>query len=171
MKRNQAVKHSATRLTPPPAAGFTLLEMVIVVAVGIVLTVIAIPALSTAMMNARINSAVSDFTAALSSARYQAIRDSNEYTLVLTAPANTYVLTNTVTTKSAFPNPVPLSSYVVINGGSGSFTYTLCPNGMVYGTGGCPSATAAPALSFVYQTRQINLAISETGNVSTTVIH
>ncbi|MGA9883633.1 MAG: prepilin-type N-terminal cleavage/methylation domain-containing protein [Candidatus Acidiferrales bacterium] len=152
-----------------PLAGFTLIEMVTVVAIGLILTAVAIPVFSTAMANMRINSAVSAFSGAISSARYHAIKDSQTYTFVLTTPANSFVLTNTSTGVAA--NAVPLPSYVSISGGSGSpYTYTLCPNGMVYGAGGCPGADP-PALSFLYQGRQINLAVSEVGNVTKTVVN
>ncbi len=149
-------------------AGFTLLEALIVVSVGIVLTAAAIPVLNSAMTNMRINSAVSDFTSALTTARYQAIKSGQICTFVITAPANTYVLT--IPSSGAAP-AAPLSSYVTINTGSGTSTYTLCPNGTVYGAGGtCPGASQPPALSFKYQNRQINIAVSEVGNVSSTII-
>jgi prepilin-type N-terminal cleavage/methylation domain-containing protein len=151
-------------------AGFTLIEMVIVVAAGVILTAIAIPVITTAMVNMRINSAVSQFSGAIASARYQAIKDSQPYTLVLTAPANTYLVTNTSTGRLSIntPAPVPMSTYVSIDGGTaGTYTYTLCPNGIVYGAGGCPSANAPPALLFTYQSRQINVSVSGVGNVTT----
>lgn len=173
MNRNHAGKHSAPRPSlPSSAAGFTLLETVIVVAIGVTLTALAIPFFTQSITNMRINSAVSGFTAAIASSRFQAIRDSDPYTLVLTAGTNKYVLTN-VTTGAAAP-AVPLPSYLSINGGSGTSTYTLCPNGIIYGAGGTcspPPATAPPALSFAYLNRQINLSVSGTGNVTTTVIH
>jgi hypothetical protein len=140
----------------------------VTLAIGLVLTAISIPVFSTAMAGMRINSAVSGFSGALSTARYHAIRDDVSYTLVLTVPANTYVLTS-----SAGPTtgPLPLPSYVLINTGTAAtYTYTLCPNGMVYGAGGCPGA-APTTLSFTYQGREINVAISEVGNVTKTIIH
>ena len=134
-----------------------------------ILAALAVPVLSSAMTNMRINSAVTQFSGALASSRYRAIKDSQPYTFVLTAPANTYVVANTITGTATTPVPIP--SYISINGGAaGTYTYTLCPNGTVYGAGGCPSVNPAPALSFTYQGRQINLAVSGVGNVITTVI-
>jgi prepilin-type N-terminal cleavage/methylation domain-containing protein len=165
LKRNPMHGHSAPQFRRHQGrAGFTLIEMLIVVAVGIVLTVIAIPVVSRALVNMQINSAVSDFEGAIASSRYRAIKDSQAYTFVITVPANTYVL-------SATGNTISLPPYIAINGGTaGTYTYDLCPNGMVYGAGGCPGA-APPALSFAYQGRQINIAVSEVGNVTTTIIH
>ncbi len=148
--------------------GFSLIELLTTVSIGMILTVIAVPLINSALATMRINSAVSQFTGAISSSRYQAIKDSQAYTFVLTAPANTYVVTNTVTGVASKPTPIP--SYIGINGSGGTFTYTLCPNGMVYGAGGCPSVNPPPALSFTYQGRQINIAVSGVGNVTTTVI-
>jgi prepilin-type N-terminal cleavage/methylation domain-containing protein len=175
LKRNRAGKHSATEFEFSRArAGFTLIEALVVMAVGLILTVIAIPVVSQAMTNMRINAAVSQFSGAIASARYQAIKDSQRYTFTLTTPANTYAVKNIVT--GATPNgAVPLPSYVTIAAISGSsLTYTLCPNGIVYGAGGVcspPPATAPPSLSFTYQGRQINVAVSGVGNVTTTTIH
>jgi type IV fimbrial biogenesis protein FimT len=150
-------------------SGFTLIELVITISIGLVLTALSIPVFSTAMAGMRMNSAVSGFSGALSSARYHAIKDDVVYTFVLTVPANTYVLTNTSTGTAS--SPLPLPSYVLINTGTAAtYTYNLCPNGMVYGAGGCPGA-APTALSFTYQGRQVNVAISEVGNVTKTNIH
>jgi type II secretory pathway pseudopilin PulG len=175
LKRNKATRHSAPRPSlPSTAAGFTLLEALFVVAAGIVLTAVAIPILNTAMISMRINSAVSQFSGAIGSARYLAIKDSQPYTFVLTTPANTYIETNTVTNVAPY-GAIPLPSYVTISGTGGSpFTYTLCPNGIIYGAGATcnpPPATTPPALSFTYQGRQINVAVSRVGNVTTTTIH
>lgn len=152
-------------------SGFTLIEMVLVVLVGMTMAAIAIPVLTKAMTNMRINSAVGQFSGAIASARFRAIKNSQQYTLVLTTPANTYVVTNTVTSQA--DSAVPLPSYITITGATGStFTYTLCPNGIVYGAGGCsPNPNTPPALSFTYQNRQINIAVSDVGNVTTTTIH
>lgn len=146
--------------------------MVLVVFAAMVMAALAIPALNRAMTNERINAAVNQFSGAISSARFHAIQDSQTYTLVLTAPANTYVVTNTGASPPTVGPTVPLPSYVSISGGTGSpYTYTLCPNGLVYGTGGCSlNPNQPPALSFTYQGRQINVAISDVGNVTTTTI-
>jgi type II secretory pathway pseudopilin PulG len=172
LKRNQAGRHPAPRPSlPSSAAGFTLLEALIVVAIGIIMTAVAIPVISTAWANMRINSSVADFTAALNTSRYQAIKNSQIYTMAITAPGNTYVLTDISATPPSAAPAVALPPYITINSGGGVYTYTLCPNGMVYGAGGACPGPVPPALLFKYQNRQINISVSEVGNVSTTIIH
>jgi prepilin-type N-terminal cleavage/methylation domain-containing protein len=166
-------RYSAPRPSlPSGAAGFTLLEMVIVVAIGVVLTAVAIPVISSTWTNMRINGTVSQFSGAIVTTRYKAIRDSQPYTLVLTTPANTYVVTNTGAAPPRVDPAIQLPAFVNVTGSSGSpVTYTLCPNGIIYGAGGCPNANKPPSLIFKYQGRQINVAVSSVGNVSTTIIH
>jgi prepilin-type N-terminal cleavage/methylation domain-containing protein len=152
--------------------GFTIIELLIGVFVASILTAIAIPVFNSAMTNSRMNSMVSAITGTISSTRYQALMKSQIYTVAITAPANTYVVTN-VTTNTAAPTvPLP-TTLVLVNGGAGTSTFTLCPNGVIYGAGGsCASGSAAPpAISISSGNRQINMSISSVGNVSTTIIH
>ena len=101
------------------------------------------------------------------------------YTLVITAPGNTYVVTNVSTSTAGAATPLANGQTVKINGGTGAtYTYTFCPNGTVYGatSGLCPgssasfSATATPGLQITYGSRQVNIAVSTVGNVTTTTI-
>lgn len=156
------------------AGGFTVLELMIVLVVGAVLTALAVPALNTAMTNMRMNSMAAGISSIISKTRYGAIMNNQIYTLDVHAPANTYVVTNQNTGVAANAVPLP-SSVIAINGGTqGTYEFTLCPNGMVYGVGAsCASVgnTAPPALSIAYAGRQINISVSSVGNVTTTTIH
>lgn len=151
--------------------GFTMTELLVAMFVATILTAIAVPVYNNAMTNSRMNSMVSALTGAISSTRYQALMKSQTYTLAITAPGNTYVVKNVTTNTSAAAVPLP-STIILVNGGSGTSTFTLCPNGVVYGAGGsCASGSPAPpALSVSYKSRQINISISSVGNVSTTII-
>ena len=151
--------------------GFSVVELLIVLAVGTILSAIAIPMFNRAMINMRMNSTVSGITGAISKTRYRAIYNSQVYTLAITAPANTYVVKN-VNTNTGDPS-VPLPSQaIVLNGGvNATYTFTLCPNGTVYGAGGaCPGNSTAPVLAVAYQGRQINVNVSSAGNATTTII-
>jgi len=148
--------------------GFTLLELLLVIAVSLVLAAIAIPMMNSALANMRLNSAVNQLAGAISTARFQAIKNSQIYTLVLTTPANTYVVTDTGPPVVAAAS-VPLPSAVTF-GSSGTYTFTLCPNGMVYGAGGCPNANAPPSLTASYQQQEVTITVSGVGNVTTTKV-
>ncbi len=66
--------HSTRRTFRARASrGFTLLELVLVVAVGMILSAIAIPIIGNTMRVYAMRSAVSSLTGAISSSRYQAI--------------------------------------------------------------------------------------------------
>jgi prepilin-type N-terminal cleavage/methylation domain-containing protein len=153
--------------------GFTIVELMIVVLVGLVLTAISVPLFKTAMMNMQLNSTASAITGAISQTRYAAIMNAQVYTLVITVPGNTYVVSNVTagTANSAVPLP---GTAIAINGGTAAtYTFTMCPNGSVYGAGGtCVSATTTPpAISVSNSGAQINISVSGVGYVSTTRVH
>ncbi|MGH9717464.1 MAG: pilus assembly FimT family protein [Candidatus Acidiferrales bacterium] len=153
--------------------GFTLLELLFVIAVGTILTAVAIPIMNTALNNMHVNSVVDAITGAVSKTRYQSIMTSQPYTMTITAPANTYVATNVGTGVATTTVPIPLPSQTVqINSGTtATYTYTFCPNGTVYGAGGvCPGAGLPPVLTVSLQGRQVNINVSSVGNVSTTLV-
>lgn len=154
------------------APGFSLIELLIAMAIGAVLLAMSVPVIGGTMSRMKMNSATSSISGAVTKARYRAIRNSDTYTLALSAPKNTYVVTDVVT--NVADAPVPLPSTVAINGGTTAvYTYTFCPNGTVYGAGGsCTNnLNLPPALVITYATRQTNISVSTVGNVSAKVIH
>jgi len=156
------------------SAGVTLLELLIGMAVAAVLTAMSVPVVKSTMSRMRMNSAVSAISASITKTRYQAIRNSDIYTLAITVPQNTYVVTDVSASPQVVSPSVPLPNTVAINGGNSAvFTYTLCPNGTVYGAGGtCTNnVNTPPALSVTNGTLQTNVNVSTVGNVTTTVIH
>lgn len=153
-------------------AGFTIAELLIAMAVATILAAMSVPIVNSTMARMRMNSAVSAISSSISKARYQAIRNSDIYTLAISVPQNTYVVTDVST--NVANTAVPLPNTVSINGGNAAvFTYTLCPNGTVYGAGGtCTNnVNAPPALAVTYSQLQTNINVSTVGNVTTTVIH
>jgi prepilin-type N-terminal cleavage/methylation domain-containing protein len=158
--------HRARRLLK----GFTTIELMMSLVIGGILTAMAIPVLKTSLSRAKVNAAVSQITSEFTKVRYRAIRNCQIYTMTITAPQNTYQITN-VSTGVVF-NPDSLPTQVAINGGgAGAYTYTFCPNGMVYGAGGaCPNGNVPSALTVTYQTRQTNMSFSQVGNVISTII-
>lgn len=162
----------ASRRRTHRANGFTVLELLLVITVGAILTAVAIPIMGTALNNAHVTSMVDAISGAVAKTRYQSIMTSQPYTLVVTAPANTYVVKNITTGVSSVAIPLPSQTVKINTGTAATYTFTLCPNGTVYGAGGvCPGVALPPALSISLQGRQVNMAVSSVGNVSTTIVH
>jgi prepilin-type N-terminal cleavage/methylation domain-containing protein len=76
------------------SSGFSLLEMVIVVAISLILAGVAIPVIQSAVRYFAIRSAVSSFTSIVQSTRYQAIFHGCQYQLAFTAATNTYLVSS-----------------------------------------------------------------------------
>jgi Tfp pilus assembly protein FimT len=154
-----------------------VIELLIVVVVGGIITAIAIPVLNTAMNNMRMNSVVSGISAALSKTRYRAVMTNQVYTLVLTTATDTFVVTNTGTGVADAKAPLPSTLVVLTGATAGTFTYTFCPNGMVYGAAAVCTITnnvannAAPTITATYQGRQMTVNVSSVGNVTNTTIY
>jgi prepilin-type N-terminal cleavage/methylation domain-containing protein len=74
--------------------GFTLLEMVLVVAVSLVLAAIAVPAFQTTLRNFALKSAVSAMSGTIQSTRYQAIFHGCTYQLAFNAAAYNYTISS-----------------------------------------------------------------------------
>jgi prepilin-type N-terminal cleavage/methylation domain-containing protein len=152
--------------------GFTMLELLITMTIGVILAVIAIPVLGSALQRMHLSSMTSSVSTGILKARYEAIRDSQTYTLTITTPANTYVVKN-VQTGAAGPT-IPLPPEVALNGGvANTFTYTLCPNGIVYGASGgtcVPGNPNPPLLKATVAGAEVDISVSSVGNVTTTNI-
>lgn len=163
-----------SRPGPPKGCiqGFSIIEILMVLLVGTIIAAMAIPTYQTMRSEMGMNSMASAIAGAISQTRYAAIMKSQIYTLAIATPANTYVVTNVSTGVANSSVPLP-SSLILLNGGtSATYTFTLCPNGTVYGAGGaCPGNNAPPAISETYQGRQTNVSVSGVGNVSTTTIN
>lgn len=160
------------------SAGVSILEVVTVLVIAMIMTAISVPVITNAMTNMRMTSMTNAITAAISKTRFRSIMNDQDYTLVITAgTTNTYVVTNLNT--GAVDNAVQLpSTLVTLSGGTGgTFTYTFCPNGMVYGTGATCQITSdeinnpAPDITTSYQGRQIYINVSNAGVVVSQILH
>ena len=165
---------SADRRTgriPRPDEGFTILELLVVLAIGIILTAATVPVLGSAMSRMRLNSAVASISTAISKTRYRSIRNSDIYTLAMTAPQNTYVVTDV--SANVVDRVEPLPSLVdQRRSGRGLHLYLLSQRHRVRRWGTCVNdANLPPALSATYQNRQTDISVSTVGNVTTKNIH
>ncbi len=103
--------------------GFSVLELVGVIAVALVMSAMAAPVIQSSLSTFRLRSAVASVTGAIQSTRYRAIFDGCPYQIAFSKAANTYQVSSTVTgagCAAAFTNvggPVPFActSQVALN--------------------------------------------------------
>ena len=143
--------------------GFTLIEMLVVVVVGTILTVMAIPSITSGVRNYRLRGAVASVTWAIHSTRYQALMEGYPFQVVFSSSANTYQIQSSPANNGTFANvgtSVPFSSYPVVL--SADTTLSFKPNGYV--------TPAVGTLTFHvdYQGVCQKLSVTNYGNVSIT---
>lgn len=96
--------------------GFSVLELVVVMAIAFVMSAMAVPVIQSSLSAFRLRSAVASVTGAIQSTRYRAIFDGCPYQIAFSKAANTYQVSNTVTgagCSAAFTNvggPIPFAS-------------------------------------------------------------
>ena len=172
MASSDACEHRRLEGRNRHIAGLSLVELLVVMAIGTILTLLSVPVFNSAMASMRMNSVVNNLSTAIGKTRYRAIMNSQIYTLTLSTPANTFVVTNVQTGVADKVVPLPTKLVAINGGGNATYTFTFCPNGTAYGAGGaCPGVNATPALTLTYQSRQTNMTVSSVGNVTTKTIH
>lgn len=137
-----------------------MIEIVMAMLVGMVLTAMAIPQVKTGMNHYRLNSAVAMSKWAIQSTRFQALEAGYPYQVVFNAASNNYQIQDEPTGTSTFQNvgsTTPLSSWAMTV--SQNTTITFQPNGFV---------TSAPSNSFTitYQGVTATITVSNYGNVT-----
>jgi len=145
--------------------GFSMIEMLIMLAIGTVLTVMAIPSVNAGLRNYRIDGAISAVTWAIHSTRYQALMQGYPYQVVLTSAANNYQIQSMPPPAVVYSNvgtAVPISSCPVLL--SGDITLNFRPNGFVSST---PAVTGL-TFTLTYKGVCQRLTVTNYGNVSVT---
>lgn len=149
-----------------PATGFSLLELLIVIAVGTVITAIAIPIAISAMRTYRQSAAVSAVTGAIQSTRYAAVMHGYPYEITFTPSTYSYQVYNepSGSTFSTAGSPVPFSRAgdALINR---SVTYLFLPGGTVTETSTPPNMSFQVTNGYGLSN---TITVSGVGNVSVT---
>ena len=129
--------------TAPECDGYTLLQMIVTIAVIGVLSTFALPTLQNALRTYRLNAAATAASGAISATRFQAIMRAYPYQLTFSSANATYQIANEPTGTSTFSNvgsAVPISGVgdVAI---SQTTTLQFNANGSVTATAGALSFT------------------------------
>jgi prepilin-type N-terminal cleavage/methylation domain-containing protein len=152
-------------IAPRRDRGFTMIEIVLALAVGMILTAMAIPQVRSGLWTYRLNSAVAMSKWAIQSTRFQALEKGYPYQVAFSAANLNYQIQNLpptcsgVTPCATYQNVggvVPISSWpMTVNQDT---TITFQPNGFV---------TSAPSSSFTvtYQGVTATITVSNYGNV------
>lgn len=139
VRRSKIMK--GARVRARATRGFTLLELLIVVAIGLILAGLATPVIVNTLRVYKMRSAVTSVTSAISNARYQAIFHGCKTQLVLTAASSTYQVSSQ---QPAYGGQACLAAYGAITpvtplGSTGvtinqNVTLTFSPGGGVAST-------------------------------------
>ncbi len=173
MSCNRAHNPSA----PPPShigrAGFTMLELIVVIAVFAIMMAIALPIINNTLISMHVTSAASSLSGAIQAARYQAISTGCPVQFTTLPASNSYQLATEAvsgtppacaTTYTNLGNPVPFANSDVT---VPSVTFLLNPGGTVTST----SVVTSPA-SFSMQLKNVNVSktvtVNGVGNVTIT---
>jgi general secretion pathway protein H len=153
----------ATRRLPGNSRGFSLIEMLVMLAIGTILMIMAIPSVRTGLRNYRLEGAISSVTWAVHSTRYQALMEGYPFQVVLNSAANTYQIQSMPPPAVVYSNvgtAVPFSAYPVTL--SADTTLNFRPNGFVQAT------TGTLTFNVAYQGVCQKLVVTNYGNVSIT---
>jgi Tfp pilus assembly protein FimT len=144
-------------------AGYSMIEMIMALAIGIILTAIAVPSVRTGMNNYRLNSAVAMAKWAIQTTRFQALEKGYIYQVVFSATNLNYKLQYSqdggTTYTDVANSTTPLSAWPMTF--SQDTTIKFQPNGYVQATVGTNSFTIS------YQSTTATITVSNYGNVTT----
>ena len=125
-------------------AGFSLIEVLLLVAASTILAAMAIPVTTAALSGYQLSGAVSSITGAIQSTRYQAIRNGYMYQLYVNNETNTFQVLSEVPPATSFSNvgnSVPITSSGALIGAAPTFQFKA--NGSVITTSGPMSFTVS----------------------------
>jgi type IV fimbrial biogenesis protein FimT len=154
-------------------AGLTMVELLLVVAVGMVMTAVAIPTTRSLMASYQLDAAAQSTAGTIQSTRYRAIMNGYPYQVDFNSTTNNFQLSSEVppaTTFSSVGGAVAISSSSVTLGvgtpnssSAGHAIFQFNPNGTVSVTSG----QAMPlALTIAYRGTTKHLTVSNYGSIS-----
>ena len=149
-----------TRKHPGHIRGFTLIELILVLLIGSILTAMVIPQVKSQLYAYRLNSAVAMAKWAIQSTRFQALMKGYPYQVAFSAANTNYQIQNLPSgiTYQNVGSTVPLASWPVTV--SADTTLQFKPNGSVV------SSVGGLSFTMTYQGTTATITVSNYGNVS-----
>lgn len=160
MKRNRKAL-TGIRAGGRATAGFSLIEVVLVLVVSFILLAISVPMVQTAMRAYRHRNAVVAATMAIQGTRFQAIRNGFPFAIEFDPATNAYQVSNRPLGAAGFTNvggPIPLEGGTIVI--SQQTRLEFSPNGTVQATAGALNFTLS------YGSHVKTIAVSRVGRVS-----
>ena len=172
MTRSSAQKLLPLRRSSRSQRGFSMLELLVTLAVALILVAMAVPLVRSSMRDYQLRSAVSSVTGAIQATRYRALSAGYPFRLVLDKAAGTFQVQSEPPPAVAFSNvgsaaPLSGSSVAAILNTDTTLEFhpsgrILCPVGTVDATTGVTTLT----LTLTGKTETIT--ISRYGNINVT---
>jgi Tfp pilus assembly protein FimT len=153
-------RQASRRKSRRTVLGYSVIEIIMTMLVGTVLTAMAIPSVKVGMYNYRLNSAVAMAKWAIQSTRFQALMKGYPYQVAFDAASANYQVQNlpSGTTYQNVGGAVPLAGWPMTV--SANTTINFKPNGMVTVTVGSNSFT------ITYKATTKTIMVSNYGNVT-----
>ncbi|MGP4787945.1 pilus assembly FimT family protein [Psychrobacter sp. 1Y11] len=165
---NAAIPNSSYKHQAPHAAGFTLIELMVTIAVLAIIVSIAAPSFNTQLANQRVNTTTSSIESALKEAKAESIilrtnirvvYDNTDNTMTLRDASNNTVSTFTLDDRSQVTmNVVPAGSDVIFQPNK------VISNGVEVTYGVCDSASTAETRREVRVTKIANISTITNGS-------
>ena len=148
-------------------AGWTLLEMLFVVALLILMSAMSIPIITSSLAYFRLQSAVAAVSGAVQTTRYQAISKGYPFQVTFTKADSSFQVLSDPTASGSFTVPAGVVKTPFSNGTvalDADKTFTFRPSGNVTVTSG-----VMPSALTLTGSRTAVLTVSQYGNITTTV--
>ena len=175
MKANQICGASGCRVRRcPRVAGFTMIELLVVVAIALIVFGFSIPIITTSLNNMHLGSAASSLSGAIQSTRYLAISVGCPYQFTVVPASNSYQLAteaisgNPPACASTYTNvgsPVPFANSDVTV--TATTTFLLNPSGTV-STVSTPTVASSVCIVLAHGAITKTVTVSGVGNVKVT---
>lgn len=152
--------------------GFTLIEVVIVVAIAMVMMAAAVPVVQASMRFFQLRSGISAVTGAIQSTRYQAIFQGCPYQIVFTKATRSYQVSSTAPLGGAAAGTGCTAAYVAVGGAIPIFGNTLnlgADTTMQFHPGGSVTPAGGIAMTVGNATQTATITVSNYGNINVTM--